>query len=168
MTDHEGEPIACVNVVEKGTKNGTITDVDGRFVLELPKETTLVFSYIGYRSREIEYEGQLFLNVQLEDDTRILDEVVVTALGIEKKGSSLPYVTQLISGEELVRTKDFNFMSTLSGKMAGLQINRTSAGLASSSRVIIRGSRSVSGNNQPLYVMDGVPILCVSLSLIHI
>ena len=162
VTDHEGEPIACVNVVEKGTKNGTITDVDGRFVLELPKETTLVFSYIGYRSREIEYEGQLFLNVQLEDDTRILDEVVVTALGIEKKGSSLPYVTQLISGEELVRTKDFNFMSTLSGKMAGLQINRTSAGLASSSRVIIRGSRSVSGNNQPLYVMDGVPILCVS------
>ena len=130
VTDHEGEPIACVNVVEKGTKNGTITDVDGRFVLEIPKETTLVFSYIGYRSREIEYEGQLFLNVQLEDDTRILDEVVVTALGIEKKGSSLPYVTQLISGEELVRTKDFNFMSTLSGKMAGLQINRTSAGLA--------------------------------------
>ena len=93
---------------------------------------------------------------------RFLDEVVVTALGIEKKESSLPYATQLITGGELVRAKDFNFMSTLSGKMAGLQINRTSAGLGSSSRVIIRGSRSASGNNQPLYVIDGVPILSIS------
>lgn len=135
---------------------------DGSFVLELPEEATLVFSYIGYRSREIEYEGQLSLNVQLEDDAQILDEVVVTALGIEKKESSLPYATQLITGGELVRAKDFNFMSTLSGKMAGLQINRTSAGLGSSSRVIIRGSRSASGNNQPLYVIDGVPILSIS------
>ena len=162
VTDHKGEPIACVNVVEKGTRNGTITDMDGSFVLELPEEATLVFSYIGYRSREIEYEGQLSLNVQLEDDAQILDEVVVTALGIEKKESSLPYATQLITGGELVRAKDFNFMSTLSGKMAGLQINRTSAGLGSSSRVIIRGSRSASGNNQPLYVIDGVPILSIS------
>ena len=162
VTDHKGEPIACVNVVEKGTRNGTITDMDGSFVLELPEEATLVFSYIGYRSREIEYEGQLSLNVQLEDDAQILDEVVITALGIEKKESSLPYATQLITGGELVRAKDFNFMSTLSGKMAGLQINRTSAGLGSSSRVIIRGSRSASGNNQPLYVIDGVPILSIS------
>ena len=162
VTDHKGEPIACVNVVEKGTRNGTITDMDGSFVLELPEEATLVFSYIGYRSREIEYEGQLSLNVQLEDDAQILDEVVVTALGIEKKESSLPYATQLITGGELVRAKDFNFMSTLSGKMAGLQINRTSAGLGSSSRVSIRGSRSASGNNQPLYVIDGVPILSIS------
>ena len=162
VTDHKGEPIACVNVVEKGTRNGTITDMDGSFVLELPEEATLVFSYIGYRSREIEYEGQLSLNVQLDDDAQILDEVVVTALGIEKKESSLPYATQLITGGELVRAKDFNFMSTLSGKMAGLQINRTSAGLGSSSRVIIRGSRSASGNNQPLYVIDGVPILSIS------
>ena len=131
VTDHKGEPIACVNVVEKGTRNGTITDMDGSFVLELPEEATLVFSYIGYRSREIEYEGQLSLNVQLDDDAQILDEVVVTALGIEKKESSLPYATQLITGGELVRAKDFNFMSTLSGKMAGLQINRTSAGLGS-------------------------------------
>lgn len=98
----------------------------------------MVFSYIGYRSREIEYEGQLSLNVQLEDDAQILDEVVVTALGIEKKESSLPYATQLITGGELVRAKDFNFMSTLSGKMAGLQINRTSAGLGSSSRCYSR------------------------------
>ena len=107
VTDHKGEPIACVNVVEKGTRNGTITDMDGSFVLELPEEATLVFSYIGYRSREIEYEGQLSLNVQLEDDAQILDEVVVTALGIEKKESSLPYATQLITGGELVRAKGF-------------------------------------------------------------
>ena len=91
-----------------------------------------------------------------------LKKVSKTALGIEKKESSLPYATQLITGGELVRAKDFNFMSTLSGKMAGLQINRTSAGLGSSSRVIIRGSRSASGNNQPLYVIDGVPILSIS------
>ena len=92
--------------------------MDGNYSIEVPnRDAILVYSYIGYRSREIEYEGQLFLNVQLEDDTRILDEVVVTALGIEKKGSSLPYVTQLISGEELVRTKDFNFIvGTLFGK----------------------------------------------------
>lgn len=162
VTDHKGEPIACVNVVEKGTGNGTITDMDGRFVLELPERATVAFSYIGYRSRDIEYEGQVALNVRLEDDTRILDEVVVTALGLEKKEASLTYATQLIMGGELVRVKDFSFMSSLSGKMAGLQINRTSAGLGSSSRVIIRGSRSVSGNNQPLYVIDGVPVLNIS------
>ena len=139
-----------------------LTDMDGKLCIGASRGGYFGFSYIGYRSREIEYEGQLSLNVQLEDDAQILDEVVVTALGIGKKESSLPYATQLITGGELVRAKDFNFMSTLSGKMAGLQINRTSAGLGSSSRVIIRGSRSASGNNQPLYVIDGVPILSIS------
>ena len=111
-----GEPLSFITIQIKGTTAGTTSDMDGNYSIEVPnRDAILVYSYIGYRSREIEYEGQLFLNVQLEDDTRILDEVVVTALGIEKKGSSLPYVTQLISGEELARTKDFNFMSTLSG-----------------------------------------------------
>lgn len=123
-----------MNVVEKGTRNGTITDMDGSFVLELPRRLLWFFLISVIVHREIEYEGQLSLNVQLDDDAQILDEVVVTALGIEKKESSLPYATQLITGGELVRAKDFNFMSTLSGKMAGLQINRTSAGLGSSSR----------------------------------
>lgn len=159
VTDRDGEPIACANVVEKGTGNGTITDMNGEFTLELPHEAVLVFSYIGYRSKEIEYDGQLSLDVRLEDDAQLLDEVVVTALGIEKRESSLPYATQLVKGEELTRSRDFNMMNTLSGKMAGLQINRTSSGLGGSARVIIRGSRSMSGNNQPLYVIDGVPIL---------
>lgn len=159
VTDKNGAPAMFVNVIQKGTTNGTMTDLNGHFSLSLPDKAVLVFSYVGFITQEINYEGQTAVNVQLSEDTKRLEEVVVTALGIEKKESSLPYATQFISGEELIRVKDLNLMNALSGKTAGVQINRISSGVGSSSRVVIRGSRSMSGNNQPLYVMDGMPIL---------
>lgn len=159
VTDKNGVPAMFVNVIQKGTTNGTMTDLNGLFSLSLPEKAVLIFSYVGFITQEINYEGQTSVNVQLLEDTKRLGEVVVTALGIEKQEYSLPYATQFISGEELIRVKEVNLINALSGKTAGVQINRISSGVGSSSRVVIRGSRSMSGNNQPLYVMDGMPIL---------
>lgn len=159
VIDKNGGPIAGANVVIKGTIRGTVTDIDGSFVLELPLKATLQVSYIGYLPAEIAYDGELSLQIRLSENTQQLQEVVVTALGLSKKEASLPYATQLVTGEELVRVKDLNFIQTLAGKTAGVQINRASSGLGSSARVVIRGHRSVSGNNQPLYIIDGIPML---------
>lgn len=159
VVDKDGEPVIGANILIKGTSRGTVTDIDGRFVLHVPSKATLQVSYIGYLPEEIKYKGQENIRIQLAENTEQLGEVVVTALGLQKKGASLPYSTQLVSGAELVRAKDPNFIQTLAGKTAGVQINRTSFGLGSSARVIVRGYRSVSGNNQPLFVIDGVPML---------
>lgn len=159
VVDKVGDPIIGANILIKGTSRGTVTDTNGRFVLHVPAKATLQVSYIGYLPEEIKYKGQEQLQIKLVENTEQLGEVVVTALGLHKKGASLPYSTQLVSGAELVRAKDLNFIQTLAGKTAGVQINRTSFGLGSSARVIVRGYRSVSGNNQPLYVIDGVPML---------
>lgn len=159
VTDKKGEPIIGANILQKGTLSGTVTDRNGRFSLELPPKALLQITYIGYIPREIHYKGEGTLHIRLAEDTRQLNEVVVTALGLQKKESSLPYATQQIAGEELVRAQDLNFIQALAGKTAGIQINRISSGPGSSARVTIRGSRSVSGNNQPLYVIDGVPML---------
>ena len=159
VKDKDGEPIIGANILIKGTSLGTVTDPDGCFVLYLPPKATLQVSYIGYLPQRIQYDGKKTLQIQLVEDSQQLGEVVVTALGLHKQEASLPYATQLVAGDELVRAKDLNFIQTLAGKTAGVQINRTSFGLGSSARVIIRGYRSVSGNNQPLYVIDGIPML---------
>lgn len=159
VKDKDGEPIIGANILIKGTSQGTVTDPDGCFVLYLPPKATLQVSYIGYLPQRIQYDGKKTLQIQLVEDSQQLGEVVVTALGLHKQEASLPYATQLVAGDELVRAKDLNFIQTLAGKTAGVQINRTSFGLGSSARVIIRGYRSVSGNNQPLYVIDGIPML---------
>lgn len=159
VADKTGEPIIGANVLQKGTTNGTITDLDGKFSLEVPANCVIVISYIGFNPQEMKYTGQSTLNVQLAEDTQNLDEVVVTALGIKKKESSLTYSTQQVGGDELTRAKDPNMINALAGKTAGVQINKSSSGLGGSAKVAIRGSRSVSGNNQPLYVIDGVPML---------
>lgn len=159
VTNRNGEPVIGAAILEKETTNGIVTDLNGRFVLELPVKTTLQVSYLGYFPQEIDYRGQSSLRILLQENAQQLEEVVVTALGLRKKESSLSYATQLVAGEELIRAKDVNFINTLTGKMAGVQINKTSSGLGSSAKVVIRGNRSVSGNNQPLYVIDGVPML---------
>lgn len=159
VTDKNGEPVIGANILIKGTTRGTVTDLDGNFEMDLPLKATLLVSYLGYLPQEINYKGERTLQIWLAENPQELGEVVVTALGLHKKESSLPYSTQLVAGEKLVRVKDISFIQTLAGKTAGVQINRTSSGLAGSSRVLIRGCRSVSGNNQPLYVIDGVPML---------
>lgn len=160
VTDAKGEAIIGANVVEKGTTNGVITNLDGEFTLNTPANATLIISYIGYEPVTVALNGQTTLNIQMKEEALTLETVVVTAMGIKKKAASLTYSTQQVNGDELTRAKDPNMINALAGKTAGVQINKTS-NLGGSAKVSIRGARSAfaSGNNQPLYVIDGVPML---------
>ncbi|NDV57689.1 SusC/RagA family TonB-linked outer membrane protein [Bacteroides sp. 519] len=159
VTDMKGEEIIGATVVEYGTRNGAITNASGNFTITVSPETELLISYLGYKTQIISIKENTYITVRLEENTQILDNVVVTAMGIRKKESSLTYSTQLIDGEELTRAKDINLIHTLAGKTAGVQIARNSSGLGASAKVLIRGNRSINGNNHPLYVIDGVPML---------
>ncbi|MCC8187156.1 MAG: TonB-dependent receptor [Bacteroides sp.] len=159
VTDTQGEPIIGANVLEKGTTNGTITDMNGRFTLEVSAQSSLLITYIGYASQTIALHGKTDIVVRMQEEALMLQSVVVTAMGIKKKEASLTYSTQQVGGDELVRAKDPNLINTLAGKTAGVQITKSSSGLGGSAKVSIRGSRSISGNNQPLYVIGGVPML---------
>jgi len=159
VTDDKNEPIIGANVFINGTTWGTITDLNGKFVLDIPVDSTLTITYIGYHPQQFIYKGEPTLDIILLESTWSLEEVVVTALGIRKKESALTYATQSFSGDELMKGNNDNFMNLLTGRTAGVLVNRNSSGLGGSARVVIRGGRSVSGNNQPLYVIDGVPML---------
>ena len=159
VTATDNEPMPGVTIMVKGTNIGTITNADGKYTIEVESDNSmLVFSFIGYQTVEQAVGNQRVINISMKEDVRTIDEVVVTALGIKKKEKSLTYSTQVVGGDELVRAKDPNMINSLAGKTAGVQINRSSAGLGGSVKMVIRGSRSVSGSNQPLYVIDGVPI----------
>lgn len=159
VTDATNAPMPGVTIQVKGSSDGTISDLDGNYQLTVPAgEAVLVFSFIGYRTEEVAVGSQRVINVTLTEDSQKLDEVVVTALGIKRKEKSLTYSTQVVGGDELTRAKDANMMNSLAGKTAGVQILRSSSGLGGSVKINIRGSRSVSGSNQPLYVIDGMPI----------
>ena len=159
VNDARGETIVGVNIIEKGTMNGVTTDREGKFSLEVDLHGTLIVSFVGYRTQIIPVEGRTDFVVTLEHDYILLDDVIVTALGLQKKGSSLSYAAIQVSKDELVRVKDPNMIVALMGKVAGMQVSRSSSGMGGSVKVVMRGSRSVAGNNQPLYVIDGVPML---------
>ena len=153
------DPMPGVAIQVQGTTTGTVTDLDGNFTLEVPsQDAVLIFSFVGYKTQNITVGSQRTINVTMQEDTETLEEVVVTALGIQKKEKSLTYSTQVVGGDELTRAKDPNMINSLAGKTAGVQILRSSSGLGGSVKMTIRGSRSVTGSNQPLYVIDGVPI----------
>ncbi|MDR2947717.1 MAG: SusC/RagA family TonB-linked outer membrane protein [Prevotella sp.] len=156
--DANGEPLIGASVSEKGTTNGTMTGIDGDYTLSVPANATLVITYVGYLPQEIALNGQTSVDFTLKEDSQMLDEIVVTALGIKKKEKSLTYSTQQVGNDDLTRVKDPNMINALAGKTAGVQINKSSSGLGGSSKVVIRGGRSLSGNNQPLYVIDGMPM----------
>lgn len=159
VTSEDNEPMPGVTILVKGLSIGGITDLDGKFNIEVPSESSvLIFSFIGYESVEQVVGNQRVINVLLKEDVHKIDEIVVTALGIKKKEKSLTYSTQVVGGEELIRAKDPNMINSLAGKTAGVQINKSASGLGGSVKMVIRGPRSVSGSNQPLYVIDGVPI----------
>src|SRR3990170_3974446 len=150
--------VAGVNVVVKGTSVGTITDVDGKYSLSVPPESeTLVFSFIGLMTKEILISSQSVIDVTMEVDSKQLSEVVITALGIERDKKSLGYSVQGLSGDVLTKVPTQNVVNNLSGRISGLQVmsNSTPGG---SPEFVIRGFSSVGGNNQPLVVVDGVPI----------
>ncbi len=156
VSDNIG-PVVGAGVVVAGTNNGAITDVDGSFILNnVPDGATLVVSCIGYESVEVVFNGQP-VNVVLHEDSELLNEVVVTALGISREKKSLGYAVQDVKSEELNRAGSASLTDALQGKIAGLQISNSGTGVGGSTRVIIRGSSSLSNNDEPLYVVDGVP-----------
>lgn len=151
-------PVAGASVVIKGTTNGNITDMDGKFTLDGLKNGDIIqITFIGYVTREIKYTGQPSLNVKLVEDTQKIDEVVVTALGIKRQSRSLGYSTTQVQGEDFTLARDPNLGNALTGKVAGVSVSGNATGTGGSSRVIIRGNASLTGNNMPLYVVDGVP-----------
>lgn len=156
VKDALGETVIGASVVVKGTTNGTITGLDGDFSLQnVNKGDVIQISFVGYQTLEVVFNGQP-INVTLKDDTQQIDEVVVTALGIKRQSRSLGYSTTQVEGEDFALTRDPNLGNALSGKVAGVSVAGNATG-GGSSRVIIRGNASLTGNNQPLYVVDGVP-----------
>ncbi len=154
----DGTALPGVNVVVKGSSSGTVTDAQGRYSISVGQDATLVYSFVGLTTQEIPVANQSTIDVQLASDVRQLSEVVVTALGIEREQKSLGYAVQEIQGETVARVKDANVLNSLQGRIAGVQVQGNPGALGGSSRVLIRGARSVAGENQPLIVIDGVPL----------
>ena len=158
VKDINNEPLIGVNVLVKGTATGAITDLDGNFSVNVKNGDVLVISYTGYATQEFVVKDSTPLNVTLEEDLTELGEVVVTALGIKKETKALTYNVQEIKGSEIIKVKDANFMNSLVGKIAGVTINTASTGVGGAARVVMRGTKSISGNNNALYVVDGIPM----------
>jgi TonB-linked SusC/RagA family outer membrane protein len=159
VADEAGQPIPGVNILEKGSTNGTSSDAEGNYTITLSNENAiLIFSFIGYATKEIPVGSQSVINVILEPDTKTLEEIVVTALGIEKSSKSLGYATSKVTGDQIAVNRTTNIMNTLQGKIAGVNISSLGTGPAGSSKIRIRGQSSISGQNNPLIVMNGVPI----------
>ena len=158
VKDVKGEPLIGVNVKVKGAGKGTITDFDGKFILQVVKGDILEISYVGYVSQSIKISDSKALDIVLTEDTKVLNEVVVTALGLKRETKSLTYNVQQVSSDEITKVKDVNMMNSLAGKVAGVSINSSSAGIGGGARVVMRGTKSISGNNNALYVVDGVPL----------
>lgn len=158
VKDEKGITLPGVTVVIKGTKTGTQTNASGQYSIAAKAGDVLVFSFIGYQNKEVTVGTESTVDVSMGADSKNLETVVVTALGVKRSEKSLTYNTQQVSGDELSKVKSPNLMNSLNGKVAGLTISPSASGVGGSAKVILRGSRSVSGNNQPLYVIDGVPI----------
>lgn len=158
IVDDQNMPMIGVNVMIKGKPGvGTITDFDGNFVLEAAEGDVLEISYVGYASQDVKILASNEYSVQLKPDTETLEEVVVTALGIKRKSKALGYSLTEVKSDELTTVKDANFVNSLTGKVAGLQIN-SSGGIGGSTKVVMRGTKSISKSNNVLYVVDGVPL----------
>ncbi|MEM1320532.1 MAG: SusC/RagA family TonB-linked outer membrane protein [Bacteroidota bacterium] len=158
VSGSDGIPLIGVTVSEKGTTNGAITDLDGNYTIQVAgSDATLEISYTGYATQTIDVGDQATIDVVLEQGVT-LDDVVVTALGIEREKKALPYSVTEIGAENFAKAREINVVNSLAGKVAGVNVSGTATGAGGSTRVVIRGNGSLSGNNQPLYVVDGVPI----------
>lgn len=162
VSDAAGVPIAGANVTVKGENQGTSTDFDGKFTIDAKPGATLVVSYLGYATKSIEVGESSSIDVKMiSSESTALSEVVVTSLGIKKSKKSVTSSVQELKAEELVRVKDANLMNTVAGKIAGVAVTKSSSGAGGSTKVVIRGNSSLT-NNQPLYVIDGVPLMSSS------
>ncbi len=157
VSDENSNPLPGVTVLIKDTSTGTTTDFDGLYTIKASPNDVLSFSYLGYITQEIPVGTKTSINLSLEPDTQALDEVVVTALGISRDKQTLGYAVQELGGDKLTTTPEANVINSLSGKIAGIQVTNGGSTVGSSSRIVIRGNSSFSGN-QPLFIVDGTPI----------
>ena len=159
VTDTGGNGMPGVNVIVKGTSTGTTTDATGNYSINAPQDaTTLVFSFIGYGTQEVEIGNRSTVDVSMTEDARELGEVVVTALGVERDKKALGYSITTVQGDNFTQARENNLANALAGRVAGVNVSKIASGPAGSSRVVIRGNKSLQGNNQPLYVVDGIPM----------
>ena len=161
IVDNTGEPVIGATVRVKDSKNGSngvISDIDGKFTLTVPKGATLLISYIGMNTQEVKATGNGELKITLQPESHTIDQVVVTALGIKRAEKALSYNVQKVSADELTRNKDANFVNSLNGKVAGVSISKSASGVGGATRVIMRGAKSIEGDNNVLYVIDGIPL----------
>lgn len=157
VSDNMG-PLPGVSVLIKGTDRGLQTDANGKYTIQASENEVVTFSMIGFATQEIPVGDQSVIDVAMSQDNKALDEVVVTALGIQREKKSLGYALQEVKGDDLVQAREPNLANALTGKVAGLQVVRGSGGPASSSKIVLRGFNSLTGDNQPLIVIDGVPM----------
>ncbi len=158
VKDTNGEPLIGVNVVVSNSTGGTITDFNGEFTIDVPMQSTLEFRYIGYVNKKAKITSDKSLTIVLAEDSKTLDEVVVTALGIKREEKALSYNVQVVNDSEFTTMKSPNFMNALNGKVAGVTINKSSSGPGGAARVVMRGAKSIEGDNNVLYVVDGIPL----------
>lgn len=164
VLDKAGEPIIGANILIKGTGTGAVTDLDGNFTLVAPGTAQLVISYVGMKTQTVSASGRTQLTITLEDDAAQLEQVVVTALGIKRSQKALSYNVTQVDAEKALAVKDANFINSLSGKVAGLNINSSSSGVGGASKVVMRGSRGIEQSSNALYVIDGIPMYDLSSS----
>jgi TonB-linked SusC/RagA family outer membrane protein len=157
ILDNSGLPLPGATVLVKGTTTGTSSDFDGNYSIKANAGATLVFSFVGYTTQEVKVGSSNTINVTLGEDATSLEEVVVTALGIKRNPKELSYAQTTLKSEDITKTKAVNVATAMVGKVAGLQINTTNNGVNPSTRVVLRGNRSLLGDNQALIVIDGFP-----------
>lgn len=162
ITDAKGEPLPMVNVTLRGTTSGTSADLDGRYKITVSekqgKEGVLSFSFIGYKTVHIPIQGRKNIDVVLQEDKLLLDEVVITAIGISREKKQVGYALQDVKGDEITQSREPNLINSLNAKVAGVQITSTSGTPGASASIRIRGNSSIGGSNEPLFVVDGIPI----------
>lgn len=165
VKDQKGEPLIGVSIVVKGTTNGTASDFDGNFTLDVPDNSTLVFSFIGFKPQEVRYTGQKTLNIVLAEDSETLDEVVVVGYGSQKKGEITSSVTS-VKASDFNKAPVVNPMQLVEGRVAGLTVSRGSTDPNGEVKVQMRGASSLKGSNEPLVIIDGMPGNMTSLNAI--
>lgn len=158
VVDETGQPIIGATVRQKGTQNAVVTDIDGNFTLNVPEGAELEISYIGYEPKALRVADKNKYSLAMHPESKELNEVVVTALGIKRAEKALSYNVQQVDGEQLTANKDANFINSLNGKVAGVNINASSSGAGGASKVVMRGARSIEQSSNVLYVIDGVPM----------
>ena len=158
VKDENGLPIIGATVKVRGAQMGVVTDIDGKFSLKTSVGSVLSVSYIGYKTQDIKVQEGGSLNIKLEPESKQLNEVVVTALGIKRSQKALSYNVQQVTSDDLIRNKDANFINSLAGKVAGVNINTSSAGVGGASKVVMRGAKAIEQSSNALYVIDGVPM----------